>query len=545
LASEEIPRRGKSVDLAIVIVWPDREAKAVRKSHAETGTMFRVDDLAGGRPLTIFDVTPPASPFWRTQGHHFDSLTQAVCEFIDNAVANFAANPDVAERTVLITIADEGSDLRFHVEDTGTGIADFGVAMRFADTSAAEGEPSEHGVGLKHALAYLNPTNDSWKIATRTAQDLASDSFRVIQSPYQFAMADESRPGSEWPGSRTVTGTVVEFRCTQETFATVTRGVPGPVQHFQTKLDYLAEDLSYFYSGLIRRGQLVLTILVQGAPPRFIGALEPLVVSTIDPPGENQITASWNPALKLDYRFVTVRAHPETRRRYKATMSTSGVQLRLNGRVIEDNIFSEVWLREKHNSYNHFLAIIDLVSESKEHRPKTLSTKNGFQRSDPDFTRLLQWIRDVCPEPPKELRASTDENELRDELQRVLSASASSPDRRADPEVPVYVTHSTDPPRVDLVFFDGSLRVLAECKVGSTKLLDFFQLLMEWEGDVADGNHPDEAWLISDSHRDQIHSVIDLWNGRQDQRGKNYVFRLRRWSEWFPTRATSGDSEPA
>lgn len=484
--------------------------------------------------MTTFDITPDASAMWRTQGHHFDSLTQAVCEFVDNAVANFASNPEVTERTVLITLRDEAdAGISFKIEDTGTGIADYGVALRFADTSGAEGEPSEHGVGLKHALAYLNPANDAWRIATRKSQDLIAESFRVVESPYRFEMSDQTTHARDWPGSRGGTGTVIEFTCSQEAFATVTRGVSGPVQQFRTKLDYLAEDLSFIYSGLIRRGHLVLTLLVEGQPPRHLGALEPSVVSTVDPPGENQVTANWNPALKLEYRFLTVRPHPETRRRYKATMSTSGVQLRINGRVIEDNVFQEIWLREKHNSYNAFLAIVDLITERKEDRPKTLSTKNGFQRSDPDFTRLLQWIRDVCPDPPKELRRSTDENELRDELQRILFASASSADKRADAEVPVYTTHSTSPPFVDLVFFDGRQRVLIECKVGATKLLDFYQLLMEWEGDVADGNHPDEGWLVADSHADQIQNVVDLWNARQDQRGKNYIFRLRTWSEWF------------
>lgn len=41
------------------------------------------------------DVRPKAGDFWVTQGHQFQSFTQALNEFIDNSVANFGANPNL------------------------------------------------------------------------------------------------------------------------------------------------------------------------------------------------------------------------------------------------------------------------------------------------------------------------------------------------------------------------------------------------------------------------------------------------------------------
>lgn len=95
----------------------------------------------GERTVEIVDVTPEADSFWATQGHHFDSFTQAVNEFIDNSIANFAANADLANPTVVVEInetEDEGA-VRLRILDSGTGIQDIGVAFRVGDRSLQDG----------------------------------------------------------------------------------------------------------------------------------------------------------------------------------------------------------------------------------------------------------------------------------------------------------------------------------------------------------------------------------------------------------------------
>lgn len=487
-------------------------------------------------------IVPNASEFWRTQGHHFDGFTQALSEFIDNSIANFAAHDGLMDRTVSVVIADAGDDhVSVRLEDTGSGIHDFEVALRFADTSEQDGEPSEHGVGMKHALAYLNPSNDAWRVGTRTQEDVDANRWRSVSAPYDFELDEfTSHDAEAWPGlALGGTGTVVEFTCPFSTFSTVTRGTGGQVTQFSTALRYLKEDVSYIYAGLLS-GQMNIRVVADGQT-HFISALEPKVQVTVDP-GNNIVEAPWNPNLKISYNFMKVHEHPDTIRRYKATMSTSGVQLRLNGRVIEDNIFSEIWGIEKHNSYNGFLGIVDLRSSDKESRPKTLSTKNGFRRDDPGVVALFQWIKNTLQKPPKESYRSTDETELRNDLKQILESSATStdPTANAQKEVAVYTSRSDAPPRVDLVFFDGHKRVLIECKVSATRILDVYQLLMEWDGDIEDGSTPDQAWLIADKHHDGIKKVVETINQRKDANGKNYDIRLRTWSEWMPDRAQAG-----
>ena len=74
-------------------------------------------------------------------------------------------------------------------------------------------------------------------------------------------------------------------------------------------------------------------------------------------------------------------------------MSSSGVEIRLNGRVLCNNLFTEVWGIEKHNSYNSMLIIVNLKSENKDTLPTTRTSKNGLREGDPKFEGLLSWIR--------------------------------------------------------------------------------------------------------------------------------------------------------
>lgn len=481
------------------------------------------------------DVRPEAADFWRTQGHQFQSFTQAVNEFIDNAVANFAANSQLQLPEIRILVeGTDGSPITTTVIDSGTGIEKLDVAFRVGDTSEQDGVPSEHGVGLKHSLAYLDGKNASWKLATRTSQDISAGSWRRVTAPYDFGIDIETVPDSveKWPGSSDESGTVIQFVTPFETFRTL---APRSVSLFETLIDYFIEDVAYTYSGLIERG-LIVRLTVNGSP-RQIGVLQPQWVQYLDEVGQKpDIKAPWNPRLKIDATFGLIQRHSKTRRRYHTTMSSSGIQIRINGRVVEDNIFSDIWNREKHNSFNAFLGIVDLRPEEGATYPATVATKNGFRRDDPEVIKLFDWIAGVLPNPPKQMVRSTDENELRDDLRSSLLANPALPSTaRCDAEFDVYTSLAdANAPAVDLAFFGGETLTLIECKLGSPKVLDLYQLLMQWDGAIADGRNVEQAWLVGRTFSDGLNAIVADINSRTDPRGNRYNISLKPWSLWFP-----------
>lgn len=61
-------------------------------------------------------------------------------------------------------------------------------------------------------------------------------------------------------------------------------------------------------------------------------------------------------------------------------MLSSGVEIRINGRVLCYNLFKEIWGIEKHNYYNYLLVIIDLKSQNRDALPKTRNSKKWTKR---------------------------------------------------------------------------------------------------------------------------------------------------------------------
>ncbi len=492
----------------------------------------------GDRSVEIVDVTPKADSFWATQGHHFDNFTQAVNEFIDNSIANFAAHVDLTNPTVVVEIAesDSAGAVQLKIVDSGTGIHDIGVAFRVGDRSMQDGEPSEHGVGLKHALAYLDAQNSSWTVATRTTDEMVAGSWRRVRAPYGFELEVETVQDSEedWPGLAGSAGTVIQVFSPYETFRTVARGFPGNSSLFLTLVDHFSEDLAYTYTGLIESGAHF-RLMVNGARVNF-AALQPVIVDYVRHVRDE--TAPWNQGLRIDAKFCLIENHPTAKRWYRKSMSASGIQIRINGRVIESNIFGDIWGIEKHNSYNAFLGIIDLRPEQGATRPKTVSTKNRFRRDDSEVVQLLQWIKNVLPDPPKQIQRSTDEKELADDLAKILARS--NPDHQSancEREFRVYRRRAdVSAPAVDIKFFSGVTTTLIECKLGSPKALDVYQLLMQWDGAVEDDVVVHRAWLVADHFSEGIVAIVASLNTRVDATGKPYQIELRKWSEWIPSR---------
>ena len=87
---------------------------------------------------------------------------------------------------------------------------------------------------------------------------------------------------------------------------------------------------------------------------------------------------------------------------YKGNMTSSGVELRINGRAIEHGLFDRVWGEAIHPSQNRFLVQVDLITDNSAALPATKNTKTSFCEADPRLNKLFRWIATYVPAPPKD-----------------------------------------------------------------------------------------------------------------------------------------------
>lgn len=114
--------------------------------------------------------------------------------------------------------------------------------------------------------------------------------------------------------------------------------------------------------------------------PRIKEGVE-LIIRTIRQDGEmadkvlKYITVPWdNPEMidedtiemdfgggrcKVHYMFGKINNHPSTEKYFKTNLRSSGLVVYENGRLIESNIFNDIW-NKIHPTYNAFLGIVEI-----------------------------------------------------------------------------------------------------------------------------------------------------------------------------------------
>lgn len=490
-----------------------------------------------------------ASDLWEGIGGHFDSLGQIINEFIDNAIANFEANSPLT-RNVIISIREvtPSGSVNVTIEDSGTGIKNLDAAFSMGDKSAAESPLNEHGFGIKHALASANPLNNNWGIFTRLEENCNGGTFIKIAAPYTIGDFKGELTKDNWPGLLNGTGTFIQFECGREMFNTIASGIRGGVRNFITICDILCEDIGFIYAGLIKENKVSITLRIipfgEAVMTRSVGALEPDWGNFVDSPGKGSILydlGNGNVTIEYAFGFMNEKAERRpfdnntSRKYYKKNMSSSGVEIRVNGRVLEYNLFKEIWGIEKHNSYNSFLVTIDLKSVSKERLPLTRTSKNGFRKGDEKLEGLYAWILSKMNEPQKDSSLSTDEREKFDDLARRRKTVLSSVDAGVviKTEMPVFTTtgNRKDLQRIDMYESVNGRITIYEGKVDSTTSKDVYQLRMYWDGLVYDGLNPNQAVLVSGEHPSSVEKLINIVNTMKDASGNNYSFVAKRWSD--------------
>ena len=210
---------------------------------------------------------------------------------------------------------------------------------------------------------------------------------------------------------------------------------------------------------------------------------------------------------------------------YKGNMASSGAEIRINGRVIQHGLCSEIWEMALHPNQNRFIAQIDILCDQSAALPNTKSAKNGLRGDDEKVAALFSWIRANIPEPVKE--------EGREQMLVRLLAEKKAAEPgvlRVSTEKNLYQCLNLKI-KSDLFVSSTEGITLYEAKAGGSKAEDLYQLRMYHDGCIADGMEVREAVLIAQRHPDTVRVLLAELNSQKDKKGRPYRFSLTTWDE--------------
>lgn len=481
---------------------------------------------------------------WAGFGNNFDNYCQVLCEFLDNSISNIRGNrSQLTQSQIQITII-ENSDgsIKTRIEDTGTGIKNPSAAFSVGDCSSPDSTMNEHGFGFKHALAKADPKNRNWMIATKS-EACEEGKFLSITAPYSIESQEYAElPLDEWPGSfANRTGSIFEFTCSKHLFATIERGNIG----FEKRIERLVEILGFTYSGIIVKGGLALNLIAtrkDGSSHLYdIGAVLPewdetsIDATTKKPLKGCEKVDLGDGLVEIEYQFGQIFESRDNYYYYKCTQRSSGVEIRLNGRILKNNLLHDVWSdTEQHNKFNHFLAVINLKSDNRAALPSTVTTKSDLSADDEKLAELYAWIRRKMriPEADGSGKYAKTEVETFQELKKAKERHLKN--ANVETEVLTFKTLGIVGEPVDMYVSTSEYVEIYEGKKKTTKPLDLFQLLMYWNGLICDDpdNPPTTGYLIAPDHSEAVKTIVNYVNSElKDALGNPYNIMLETWED--------------
>ena len=316
-------------------------------------------------------------------------------EFIDNAISDFIKNK-IKDGEIIITFRKIGNKVEVIIEDHGKGIIDIENALTLGGRRFWESIFNEHGNGIKHSLSFVDPLNKTWSIMTRTIKDALLDQYKVVKAPYSLENTFvETYKGNCLTGSET--GTIIKFTCTYDIFKTIRIPFGSHTSQFKDLMELLYEDLGVYYSYIIEQDNVKITLKAFDDDKDYsnIANVRPIfpVVEKykID---KSQMIDLGNGVVKIDLRYIIMSKNISTKKYYLKNMRSSGVEIRINGRLLEHLNFEEIWGLKSHPFYNGHLVIVNLISDERGRFPNTRTTKTGLNRSDSKTAFLFHWIAD-------------------------------------------------------------------------------------------------------------------------------------------------------
>ena len=389
---------------------------------------------------------------------------------------------------------------------------------------------------MKHALAAANKENNNWVVITRNELDKKNNAYSIVEAPFDlFNQKAKYITGDGWPGIQS-TGTMIKFVVEKTWLKTIARGLRGSYSNLKSIMEILSEDLGYTYGTFISNNVASITIRYKSIDMSVFETIDvpeirPHYDDTINPGMGTTEVDLGNGLVTIKYEFLQA-IESANRKYYKANMSTSGVEIRINGRLLAENLFSEIWGKEKHNSYNYILIRLNIESDDPMKLPSTTTNKDGLRQDDQKLNVIYDWIRSKLPEPKRQVSLSDHETDLFDLLKEKKMKMLGPFDSAliVDRERHAF-TSVNEKIRVDLYQSALGKNIVYEGKKDKTTPKDLYQLLMYWDGLVMDKVPIDEAILIASEHPESVKALVNVKNESKDALGTNYKILLKTWRE--------------
>ena len=452
---------------------------------------------------------PEKAHLWAMLNASHIGLDKILEEYLDNAVSARAKN--------IVIRLEQVSVKGFHltVEDDGDGIAEEALHRAFGvghpPERGEEGVYNQYGIGLKSALASCDRRNQKWELFTRTAGH-PSEHLQV-NAPYREEKIDYAVCGEDqepWPGELAgEKGTMISVPITRTMVNSLT---PHQLKTDEERIQLLAEELAVTYTPLLEEASVRMTLywkpLIGDEKQYAIEPIHPVWVQKVLE-GKDEDLNLGNGPLKVTYTMGIVEEHPDTQKYYQCNITSSGLMIFLNGRLIQGNLFRQIW-RQPHPSYNPFLIQVNLRTDGdREALPIPTPDKDRMVLSDPRCEALLDWVRKLCPDPkeyiPKREREEAAKCRKLVELLRSFGAASVT-----QLELPLEIG-GKNAVRTDIyACLPGGRAVLYEAKAHYSKIQDVAQLAVYYLIAAVGGLKLNEAVLVAEKHPDWIQMCMDI-----------------------------------
>jgi hypothetical protein len=498
-----------------------------------------------------FQTTLDAEQYFQGLARQDMDFHQALGELIDNAMSARLPLPygDGQQQTLVEVSLEESNagTIIVQVADPGQGMILQDIQQNVFNPGgqgASRGRLNEHGFGLKNALALLTGGNSTgFDLYTRPADgSIPNDAFLHVTGPLGVDMeVRDDATREEWAKDLTHLvdaehGTklrcVVQWRYFRSVYR---RGRTG----FDRLVERLGEHLGVMHRYFIEEGNTIrlayrksggewihhtipsIPIPYQGETkeltfPVTVAGVEHEVRYTRGVLGDDHKNKELAPKLGWPYPLQSY---------YQGSNARCGIDITVRDRVIRSAVFEDIWPEiNKTVAYNRFVGELRVGAEFR-----TTNNKTGLDPHGENWEQVLRLLSEEKDFRPEETTRTHSEHTLRQDLIIIL--------RGVFPSAKVLKDRATWGGAVDIDIFveDGATHLrLYELKAGAARVLDLYQLLMGWDGLVADGVNPIVGVLVCAEVTPNVEQAAEAANARVDAAGNAYNIELRRIDELVP-----------
>lgn len=375
------------------------------------------------------------------------NFSEALNEFLDNSISNLLKNK-INNKTIKVKLYDLKDRYTLQVRDNGTGInrEDIGRIFGYGlgDRTNKDSTMNDHGCGMKQALAALDKKNNNWVFITKY-DDGKKNPYTIVKNPYSNEMEDiqeDKLPDYILKNDDDFDhGTLIQVNVTKSMLLSAmssnTRkdylrerkkkdendeyGVIG--DSFEGLCNDIKQDISYVYGPILSENDISVKFqtnrnhlkesnctIDKGLDIPFTDVLN----ANIDEKYINEdddckfVYCRWadddsielvesedksESEFRIYFKYYMIEPKNETYNKYYlANETTSGVEIRFNGRVMVDNLLEDIYSVKSHNSYNRMLIQIDIVTDDITKLPSTRVNKNDILEDDGKFIGVKKFV---------------------------------------------------------------------------------------------------------------------------------------------------------